>query len=180
MALILFLVFSLTTSDARSDQNDERLDDLFNTLQSDDSNSQARKVVNRIWTIWIESPNTDINTKMSYGISAMGRYDLISALDIFDAVVDKAPEFAEGWNKRATIHFLLGQYKSSMGDIHKVLSLEPRHFGALSGMGLIFMETGNDDRAIKAFQAALKINPYMPNIQKYIVLLKEKIERNTI
>ena len=117
---------------------------------------------------------------MKNGVLAMSRHNFDTALKSFDTIIETAPDYAEGWNKRATVYFMMGQYNSSMSDVHRTLGLEPRHFGALSGMGLIFMATGNDQRALQAFQEAIKVNPHMPTVHEYINYLKEKIERNTI
>ena len=147
---------------AWSDQNDLRLNSLFEQLQTVEDQEAADKITADIWVIWRQSPDTEINELMRSGISAMSGGRFYRAKDIFDEVIEIAPDFAEGWNKRATIHFLLQNYEKSVLDIRQTLMLEPRHFGATAGLGLIFMSLDYPESAVEAFEAALKINPHLP------------------
>ena len=97
------------------------------------------------------------------------------ALSAFTRATEAQSDFAEAWNKRATVNYLLGRFQDSVLDIQKTLSLEPRHFGALSGLGLINLAMGHDREALKAFEAALKIHPFMPGAKTHIRELREKI-----
>jgi tetratricopeptide (TPR) repeat protein len=180
-AISIFLsVLLFTVATVRADQNDTRLDNLFTRLKSIDNSDEANPIINRIWTIWIETPDPALRHEMRRGMAAMHMANYKLALKSFNTIIEAEPDFAEGWNKRATLYYMMGQFTASMADVYKTLSLEPRHFGALSGMGLILMETGNDRDAISAFEEALKANPHMPSIDRYIDYLKEKIEQNTI
>ncbi len=151
----------LAAGPAWADQTDSRLDGLFDRLQETADVSEAAKLQNRIWQIWFESDDQHIKSLMNTGVQAMNRGRYEESLTAFDSIVEKAPEFAEGWNRRATLHYLMGNYEKSVSDVQKVLDLEPRHFGALSGLGLINMRLGYDQQAVKAFQEALKVNPHM-------------------
>jgi tetratricopeptide (TPR) repeat protein len=174
---VLFVLFSVA---ARADQNDPRLDQLFARLQTTDDENEAKAIADEIWAIWTESDNEMANELMSAGIALMvlGRNE--EALDRFNKVVEIAPDFAEGWNKRATVHYLLDEYQESVDDIERTLELEPRHFGALSGLGLIYMEPGEDDIAIRAFEGALKVNPHLPGAKLNIETINNRLHRKDI
>lgn len=146
---------------ARADQADGRLDGLFERLQGAESPHEAQEVEGRIWEIWAESDDGAVRGLMRDGIAAMTRGDYAHALTKFDQMVAIAPDFAEGWNKRATVHYLLGNYGQSLGDIAKTLKLEPRHFGALSGRGLVYVKLEDERRALESFEAALEIHPHL-------------------
>ncbi len=180
---VLFIILSvllLTSATVWADQNDARLNNLFTSLKSMDNSGDAGPIIDRIWMIWTETPDPALRLEMQRGIAAMHIANYSQAMESFNTIIKAEPDFAEGWNKRATLYYIMGQYTSSMHDVYKTLSLEPRHFGALSGMGFILMQTGDDQAAISAFEEALKANPHMPSIYNYIEFLKEKIEQNSI
>ena len=143
-------------------QTDERLDALFRRLKTTDDNAEGAVLTQLIWEIWHQSDNDIVNDLMSEGIGEISVRNYDSALTAFNEMVKIVPDFAEGWNKRATVYYLMGKYQASLRDIERTLALEPRHFGALSGLGLVFLAIGNDGAALKAFEAALKVNPHMP------------------
>ena len=160
VALVLFLGAADTS---RADQTDPRLDALFNKLRIAEVFSIAHATEQKIWIIWHEPPEIpEVSEIMEDGLQAMRESRLQDALAAFDAAVLKAPTFAEAWNKRATIHYLLGNYPASIADVRKTLSLEPRHFGALSGLGLINLKLERKADALAAFEAALAIHPFLP------------------
>ena len=132
-----------------------------------------------IWKAWTVTPDKEASRMMAIGIIAMGQDRLDDALSTFDALVEAAPDFAEAWNKRATVHYLMGNLDASVADIEKTLALEPRHFGALSGLGLIYQEVEKWDAALRAFEAALKVNPHMPTVRANIEALKQKSKDST-
>ena len=171
-ALILFLFFFHNTLSA--DQNDERLELLFSQLKSIEHVEDARPVEAQIWNIWTESGRNDIDNLMDSGIRAMSSRDLETALEKFDQIVQQLPEFAEGWNKRATVYYLMDRLDESVKDVQKTLALEPRHFGAISGMGLIFMQVGDDVAALQAFEDVLKIYPSSISARIHIENLNKK------
>ena len=159
-----------------ADQADLRLDPLFQRLQSTADATDAAAVEQQIWQIWIESDDSVVSGLMREGMTAMSRGDYDGALERFDRMVDAAPEFAEGWNKRATVHYYMGQYEASVLDIQQTLQLEPRHFGALSGLGLVNLALGNEKQALTAFEAALQVYPLMPGANSHIRDLRDKIK----
>lgn len=161
---------------ALADQADLRLDPLFQRLQSAASETDAAAVEQQIWQIWIESDDSTVSTLMREGMTAMSRGDYDGALEQFNRMVDAAPEFAEGWNKRATLHYYMGRYEASVLDIQQTLQLEPRHFGALSGLGLIYDALEQRKAAIRSFEAALEINPHLGGIRERIEQLRQELE----
>ena len=174
---ILALAAALTAAvaaPAAADQKDPRLDPLFEQLQGTTSLPEAQAVEAQIWMIWMEAKDGPTDTLMQLGLAAMQSGNLPGALELFDAITVQKPDFAEGWNKRATVLYMLGAYERSAQDVAKVLELEPRHFGALAGLGLINMELDKTDQAIDAFERALKLNPQMPGIKQRLEMLKRK------
>ncbi|MDF1793250.1 MAG: tetratricopeptide repeat protein [Thalassobaculaceae bacterium] len=162
IACALVIVFVLIGS-VRADQSDPSLDALFEKLGNAEVFSIAHATEQRIWVIWHARPEQpEVEAIMERGLHAMRESDFASALDAFDAAVRLAPDFAEAWNKRATIYYLLGDYAASIADVRQALQLEPRHFGALSGLGLINLKLDRKADALAAFEAALKLHPFLP------------------
>ena len=129
--------------------------------------------INRIWS---QSRDAETQQLMEKGLTAMAEDEDEAALTAFDAVVAHAADFAEGWNKRATVEYLLGDYKASMADIAHVLQLEPRHFGALAGLGQVELALGDKAAALKAFSQALAINPHLDDVADEIARLKKELD----
>lgn len=164
---------------AAADQHDPRLDALLAALPTAPP-GRARQIEHQVWVIWANSGNPAIDSLMAEGTARLdeGNYD--AALRLFDRVVDRAPGFAEGWNKRATTLYAMGLFQKSVQAIDKVLALEPRHFGALSGLGLCDMRLGKDKEALAAFQRAAAIDPNLPGVQARIAALKQQLIRDSI
>lgn len=177
--LVCGLVLVATSHDLTADQNDPRLDELFSALQSTTNQSAANEITDTIWKIWRQSPNEKVNQLMRQGVIAMSRGRLNAAIRYFDEIIQIAPEFAEGWNKRATVYYFLEQYDKSLVDVRETLLREPRHFGAAAGLGLIFMSLEYYDEALKAFERALEINPHLVGPKKNVELLRKKLEEKT-
>ena len=154
--LIVFLLFAFSI---KADQNDARLENLFDILSKTESNIQINEVTSSIWDIWHETNDPSIEADFYRGLESMRTGDLIMSVAFFTRVIDKNPNFAEGWNKRATVYYMLGKFDASMMDIHETLKLEPRHFGAMDGMGLIFIHLEQFDQAIDIYDQMLKIFP---------------------
>jgi tetratricopeptide (TPR) repeat protein len=159
---------------ALADQKDPRLDALFEQLQTAGSHAEAQVIEAQIWLIWMDAKDGPTDTLMQLGLAAMQSGNLPGALELFDAVTVQKPDFAEGWNKRATVLYMLGAYDRSAEDVAKVLALEPRHFGALAGLGLIDMERDRPDAAMESFEKALKLNPQMPGVKQRLEVLQKK------
>ena len=150
----------------------EQLDTLFETLQSAKNENEATKAENAIIALWIKSGSDTIDLLMSWAQDAINDKDYGTALDFLDRVVTMKPDFAEGWNRRATVYYLTDKYSHSVSDIARVLALEPRHFGALTGLGSIFRELGDDQRAIDAFGEALALDPHLDKVKEALDELK--------
>ncbi|HIN92834.1 MAG TPA: tetratricopeptide repeat protein [Alphaproteobacteria bacterium] len=151
-----------------ANQNDTRLDSLFSQLQITDSGQKARTIEKFIWRIWRESGDESVDQLMVDGVKAMGGGNYEGALIAFNSIVKGAPNFAEGWNKRATLYWLMGDFEKSVEDINRTLALEPRHFGALSGLAMIRESQERPLDALQAFERALEIYPAMPNAAERI------------
>ena len=154
--LIVFLFFSCSL---KADQNDARLEDLFKILSKTESDVQINEVTSSIWDIWHETNDPSIEADFYRGLESMRTGDLLMAVAFFTRVIEKNPNFAEGWNKRATVYYMLGKFDVSIMDIHETLKLEPRHFGAMDGMGLIFIEMKKFEKALDIYDQMLKIFP---------------------
>lgn len=180
--LIAVLIFAtvLIPAAASAAQNDPRLNDLFTRLRATSNPEEAKVIELSIWQIWSESGDPATDSLMDLGETAMQGHDLAGALGLFNAITERSPDFAEGWNKRATVLFMMGQPEQAAEDVARVLSLEPRHFGALSGLGLIDMELHRDNDAIAAFQQALRINPNMPDAKAHLEELLNKRNKGAI
>ena len=179
-AILFIAVFVLSTLPAFAAQDDERLDELFKRLKTTSDVNEAQNVESTIWVIWTESGRSDVDELMQQGIRKMRVGQLDDALDAFDDIVEIAPGFAEGWNKRATVLYLLDDLPESVRDIHRTLELESRHFGALSGLGLIFIERGDDEAALSAFEEVVKIHPNHMGARIRIERLRAKIRDKLI
>ena len=175
---VAFAVFLCSSPIAIADQNDPRLNELFKQLHMVESQVAGNEITDQIWEIWRESSDDEINKLMRAGVSAMTTGRLRRAERIFDEIVYKAPEFAEGWNKRATIYYFLREYQKSAADVRQTLLLEPRHFGATAGLGLIFLSLDYYESALGAFQQALDINPHLTGPKQQIKRLEEYLNDN--
>jgi tetratricopeptide (TPR) repeat protein len=134
----------------------------------------------QIWEIWVQAETAGGRILMSDGMVKMRTRDLAGALEAFTALTELEPELAEAWNKRATVHYMMGNFDASIADIEQVLALEPRHFGAHSGLGMIHDERGDLREAVKAFEAALENNPHMHGTRARMEDLKEQLRAQEI
>jgi tetratricopeptide (TPR) repeat protein len=153
----------------------ETLDKLFNELKRSRNEAAAERVSAEIWRVWGDSGSANINLMMDWAQRAIGKREFSAALDILDQVVLLAPDYAEGWNRRATLHFMMENSAKSMADIARTLELEPRHFGALSGMANILRARGDNELALKAFERALDVYPMMRAAQQAVGELADDI-----
>ncbi len=177
----VLIAFLLTSSPIiMADQTDPRLDTLFARLHTTDDAHDAARVTNLIWAIWHESDDDDVNELMRRGLTEMSAQDYPAAVRTFGDIIDVDPEFAEAWNKRATVYYLMGEYGASVKDIDRTLQLEPRHFGALSGLGLIMTAMGNDEAAIAAFEATLAVHPFAGGARQNLETLRERQKKRSL
>jgi len=157
------------------DQRQAELDDLFGQLRRERKEKAAERIASRIWESWNNSGSASIDAMMKWANDATKAEEYSVALDFLDRVTVLEPGYAEGWNKRATVHFLMKNYRKAMSDIERTLRLEPRHFGALVGMGSILKEAGRKERALGAYERALAVYPMMRNAQKEVAELSDEL-----
>jgi tetratricopeptide (TPR) repeat protein len=163
---------------ARADQDDPRLDRLFAKLNVTDQSNQQEidRITGEIWEVWRESGSPGLDMKMLEGRRFMKQGILHSALGNFDFIVKVQPDFAEAWHKRATVQFLIGNYQASIADIERTVALEPRHFGAFAGLGLIYLKMGEEKSALKALERALEINPHLSGARQKVEELRRRLK----
>ncbi len=154
--------------------------ELFGKLAESSGPRAGKAVESEILKRFHKSGSDTADLLMSWAVQAMEGKKYPLALDVLDQIVVLKPDFAEAWNKRATVHYLQDDYASSLADIRNVLALEPRHFGALSGLGLILEESGRKDRALEVFRRALEINPLLTNVKESLERLEKEIAGDSI
>ena len=160
---IASLLFALAVlRPALADQNDPRLDALFEILRTGPSYEHVVRAEAQIWIIWTQHDDESAQLLMNDGVRAMNLGDMTRARGLFDVLIAEQPKFAEAWNKRATVNYLLADYEASLKDIEATLALEPRHFGALAGRGLVQSALGNVPEAIASFEQTLVVHPWAP------------------
>ncbi len=148
------------------------LDTLFIKLQSATDPSAIKSLEAAIWEQWVMVPDMSQRAQMMRGIAEMQQQELKASIETFTRLINVAPDLSEAWNKRATAHWLMGNFPASLADICETVKREPRHFGAYSGLGMIRAEMGENGRAVAAFELARKWNPHIPGIEGEIERLK--------
>ena len=156
------------------------LDFLFGALKAAPDEASAKHVEGRIWAIWLQTPSDTVALLMTRAKTAMEAQNSDVALKLLDAVVKLRPDYVEGWNRRATLYYLRNDYAHSLADIEQVLAREPRHFGALAGLGMIMQDLGDEKRALDAFRKALAVNPHLDKVPDLVKALTEKVEGRDI
>ncbi len=156
------------------------LDRLFEALKVAPDDDSAKYVENRIWAIWLASNSDTANLLMQRAKIAADSKDYDLAIKLLNVVIDIKPDFVEAWNRRATVYYTKKDFGRALADIHEVLAREPRHFGALSGLGIILQEFGDDKHALEVFRRALAINPHLERIPDLVKKLSDKIDGRDI
>jgi len=180
MRVLPLLLAFLLAAPALARQDDPRLKELFANLLTMEDPRAVKMLETAIWGVWMQSGSDTVDLLLNRGTQAMAAGDHATALQLFTSIVELDPNFAEGWNKRATLFFLMGAFDRSAADVEKTLALEPRHFGALSGLGMINVELGKERSALDAFEKALAVNPHMESIKPEISRLKKKLDGSRI
>ena len=178
--IFLVLLFCVNTA-VQSADRDDQLNILFGKLKKINKIPIALEIEKKIWNIWLTHPTSEELTQLlakGSDLMSMGKLEL--AYEIFSTVIDSDPNWAEGWNKRATVLYLMGRFKNSLNDIDEVLKLEKRHFGALAGQGLVQTKLKNYEKAIISYQAAQKIYPSMSAAKTMIPQLRQIIKDEVI
>ena len=154
---------------------------LLDQLERAQSMDEAGPIVDKLWREWTSAhKNSDEEALMSEGLVAMSEGNLDRAENIFTKLIEVNPSFTEAWNKRATLRFMLWDFEGSLKDVEKVLTLEPRHFGALSGLGMIHLRLGDPERALKAYEDLVNIFPSNADAVQKIITLKNYLGINTL
>ena len=169
----LFLIFSAIPH--ASAQN-TALDGLFLQLQDDDQEADLEAIEQDIWQEWRKSGSDAVDFLLERGMAAMQEGQMRQAISHFTTVIEQAPEFAEGYNMRATAYFMMNQYGLSVADIERTLALEPRHFGALGGLGMIMERTDRPKQALFAYEKLLEVHPKSPQAKDAVERLKDALE----
>ncbi len=157
----------------------QQIDDLFARLETVKAQEDGDEIVGQIWKLWQQSGSPELDAAMQHAVLVMGQVPAL-AMPILDDIVARKPDWAEAWNKRATVLYLMGEYDRSLADIDRVLALEPRHFGALAGMGLIRIEKGETREALAAFRRALAVNPFLRERYGIIPALEKELGEKPI
>lgn len=177
LTVCLALGISLNTN---ADQTDARLDSLFEQLLTTSDGPTLRQIENQIWEIWLQHSNTDVERLMQLGTESLNAQAVSDAMLIFTQLIENFPDYAEAWNKRATLNYLIGELDASEADIMKTLALEPRHFGALSGLGLVYIQRNELSKAKQAFEDLIAIHPHSSNALSNLERINEELRLGVI
>ncbi|MBX2867759.1 MAG: hypothetical protein KTR18_03755 [Acidiferrobacterales bacterium] len=181
MLSIFFTVLLTLSVSAHSDQKEPGLDSLFRSLlDAETTPIEAHEITSKIWQLWLRADDAESQELMDSGIRKMSEFALDEAVDIFSELIRINPDFAEAWNKRATVYYMMGKFDLSTADVVETLRLEPRHFGALSGQGLIHLQSEREQAAVDWFKRALRVNPFMQNIQNSVDQLEKELKARVI
>ena len=177
---LIFLLYFLSQLSSLSDERDNKLNQLFIELKVNQSND-AFIVEQEIWKLWSTHPtDMKLTARLEEGAQFVRTQQLSKAIEIFTEVIKLDQNWAEAWNKRATVFYMMGKFKQSQEDIDKVLALEARHFGALAGQGLVNIQLKNYEKAIFSYQQAKEIHPSMQSPEIMIRRIEELIKQQTI
>ena len=178
--LLFFLIYLFSFTSSFANDRDVRLNQLFNELKVNKA-KVASIVEQEIWSLWSTHPTDDkLTARLEEGSMFVRNQQPNRARDIFTEVIKLDENWAEAWNKRATVLYMLGEYQKSQEDIDKVLELEPRHFGALAGQGMVNIKLKNYEKAIRSYEEAQEIYPSMKTPDVMIKQLKEIIKQQSI
>ena len=175
ICLTIFLIF-LIVSISQADQNDPKLEILFNDLSQTQSEMKAQPILLEIWSIWSVAIDTKTQEKFDAGNQLMSKRQYDESILMFSDAINLQPTFAEAWNKRATVNYIIGNYEESISDIFSTLELEPRHFGALDGLAQIYMLQNKYFKAAQVYRKILEILPY----NKKAIMHLEYLEQSFI
>jgi len=178
LTIFIFILFLLNSLKAQD--RDVQLNKLFNELKINNT-TLTYGAEQKIWEIWSTHPNNQkLTERLAEGSELVRNKQLLQAINIFTEVIDLDPKWAEAWNKRATVLYMIGDYKSSQKDIDKVLELEKRHFGALAGQGLVNIQLKNYEKAIMSYKKAQEIYPSMQSPDIMIKQIENLIKQELI
>ena len=156
------------------------LDFLFGALKVAPDDTSAKAIEGRIWAVWASSRSDTATLLMTRVRTAIEAKDTDLALQLLDGVVKIRPDYVEAWNRRATLHYMNRDFSRALADIREILRREPRHFGALAGLGMILQEIGDDKQALEVYRRALAVHPRLERIGETVKTLQEKVEGRDI
>ena len=167
---------------SRPPRNDrmQNLDFLFGALKVAPDEDSAKAIADRIWGVWLGSGGDTTNLLISRVRTAIEAKEFDLAIQLLDSVIEFKPEYVEGWNQRATVYYMKKDYTRALADLAQVLAREPRHFGALFGVGVIMQEFGDDRRALDVYRRALDLDPHMKRVPDLVKTLSEKVDGRDI
>ena len=177
---ILIILFVLNNTNLEANDKNKKLDRLFNDLKFKNA-TLSYKIEQKIWELWSTHPSDkNLTTMLAEGSNLVNKKKFDQAIVVFSKVIDLDPKWAEAWNKRATVLYMVGEFQKSQDDIDKVLELEERHFGALAGQGLVNIQLENYDKAIMSYKKAQQIYPKMKSPKIMIEQIEELIRSQSI
>ncbi|MBL4646226.1 MAG: tetratricopeptide repeat protein [Rhizobiales bacterium] len=180
LGALLLIPLAPSIASAKSIADDPRLERLFEELKTAESPLEADRLSGQIDEIWRSAKGETAELLLSRADDAIGNKDYSLAIDVLDQLIAMEPEFAEAWNRRATVFYLSDDYGRSLADIAVTLALEPRHYGALTGLGLILEELGEDKKAYEALHRSITLNPYQDNVKKELETLETSAIGQTV
>ena len=183
--LVIVVLSSLFFSNVNAEDRKDELNKLFSQLKNSKNLSSAQIVEKKIWEIWLIHPSDDrrgfrLTELLTQGSRLMNLGELNKAYELFTTIIATEPDWSEAWNKRATVLYLMNRYESSLDDIKITLTLEPRHFAALSGQALNYIELKKYEKAIESYKAAQKIYPLLDSAKKMIPELEQLLNDQAI
>ena len=177
---LVFIIFLFSSFQSLANDRNNELEKLFNDLKINDK-EKSFLIEQKIWNIWSTHPyDKSLTLMLRRGSDLVSENKFYDAIDIFTKVIKLDPNWAEAWNKRATVYYIVGKFQKSQKDIDKVLKLEKRHFGALAGQGLVNIQLQNYEKAIKSYEKAQKIYPSMESPKTMIKEINELIKKQSI
>jgi len=176
LLLLIVAALGLMATAAWAETDNERLDGIFEKLKAAPDHAAADVVAGQIKRIWMHSGSDTADLLLERADTALEHQDMPLSIELLDRLVVLAPDWAEAWNRRATLFYLMDDYPRAMADIAETLKREPRHYGAIAGMGLIFLQRGNKKLAYEAFERVLAIYPQLETAQKAVEELRPEVE----
>jgi len=176
----LVFLFALLTQLVFADQTNTKLDSLFSELKSAQNSDIAQPIAQQIWSLWLEADDQSIDDLMAQGMNEVSNGNLPRGRDIFEEITKRSPNYAEGWNKLATVNYMMGDIDASLENIAETLKREPRHFGSISGRGLCYLKQRRWQSALIEFKAALDVHPWLLDAKRNLKLLEENLENHSI
>lgn len=178
--ILALLLVILSFINIYTDYSQEKLDSLFLQLKNADSFEKAEQIENKIWKIWFNLGDPKLQKIMDTANALVEQRSYEQAIALYDDLLVKTPNWPEVWNRRATLHYIMGNYRLSINDIARTVELEPRHFGAWSGLGLIMLVLDKPEEAVKAYQKVIEIHPNSISAKQELNRLNEKLQIQNI